>query len=1078
MSPLLTQILGCAPFERASDPDVTLSDGLSATFTRQGVLLRAGEDALLLSGGEHGRAGRWLSPTASPPEHTADRWSYARSGGLTEWWEQDGARLRQGWTLAERPAGTGPLYLEVRTDGSVLGIDEDGALLRSSGGGLWRYDDLRAWDADGEVLSAWMVPAAGRLWVAVEDTGRYPITVDPLAYPVEDKLLASDGAANDMFGVVARAGDVDGDGYDDIIVGAPSGAAYVYRGSSSGIDASSEVKLTPADGTTGAGFGYATACAGDINDDGYDDVIVGAWYQDSAAGAAYVYYGSVTGIEPASEDVLTASDGRSYSYFGIDVDGAGDVNRDGYDDVIIGARGGSSVFGAAYVYYGTASGIDASSEDKLTASDQDNSDRYGHQVAGAGDLDGDGYGDVLVGTPEDDDEGSAAGAVYVYYGSSSGIDASSEDKLTASDGAASDQYGIAVARAGDVDGDGYGDILIGAYLEDEGGSSAGAAYVYYGSSVGVKASSEDKLVASDAGSGDYFGAFLSAAGDLDGDGYGDILVSANQDDDAASNAGAVYVYYGSSAGIRASSEEKLTASDAAASDHYGTFVAGDLDIDGDGYPDAVVGAEGVDDLGTSSGAAYVITGDVDGDGDGVPSLIDCDDDDLAVRGPSTRYADSDGDGYGDPSASASVCPSASGYVTNLLDCDDTDAAISPSADELCDGVDNDCDRTVDEDDATDALTWYADEDGDGAGDPDSTHRACSQPPGFVSAGDDCDDTDADISPAAADVCGDGVDSDCDGIGDPDDDEDGDGLSHEVELGLGGSDCALDSDGDGVSDGDEVLAGTDISDTDSDDDGLTDGEERSLGSNPLSADSDSDGILDGDEAAVGTSLIDDDSDDDGLSDGEEVSLGTDPTDADSDNDGLSDGEEVSLGTDPLDSDADNDGLSDGAEVSLGTDPLDSDSDDDGLSDGEEVSLGTDPTDADSDNDTLSDGEEVAQGTDPLSADTDNDGLSDGVEITRGTDPNDPDSDNDGLLDGDEIELGTDPMDADSDNDGIRDGVDPDPVIPAQDDKASTCATASPGGSLVLLLAGLLGAAQRRRRQSPNSVSSVSSSDPRD
>jgi hypothetical protein len=154
------------------------------------------------------------------------------------------------------------------------------------------------------------------------------------------------------------------------------------------------------------------------------------------------------------------------------------------------------------------------------------------------------------------------------------------------------------------------------------------------------------------------------------------------------------------------------------------------------------------------------------------SLIDDADPNLDLSTATTSYADGDKDGFGDPSTATKTCLVASGRVTRGDDCDDGDAALNPSATETCDsGVDNDCDGLTDDDDpslsAASASTWYADNDGDGAGDATSRKTACLQPSGFVSGATDCDDGDKAVYPGASEVC-DGLDNDCDSRIDDDD----------------------------------------------------------------------------------------------------------------------------------------------------------------------------------------------------------------------------------------------------------------------------------------------------------------------
>ena len=193
------------------------------------------------------------------------------------------------------------------------------------------------------------------------------------------------------------------------------------------------------------------------------------------------------------------------------------------------------------------------------------------------------------------------------------------------------------------------------------------------------------------------------------------------------------------------------------------------DVDSDGYGNASVTVSDCDEPPgyvsddtdcddsisvINPGASEVCDG-VDNDCDGTTDID-------AIDAP-TWYSDSDSDGYGTSTSSLVECGQPSGYVSDDTDCDDTDGSIRPDAEEVCDGVDNDCDSTTDID-AIDASTWYSDSDSDGYGALESAETACDQPSGTLSSAGDCDDTDAGINPDAAEVC-DGIDNDCDGTDD-------------------------------------------------------------------------------------------------------------------------------------------------------------------------------------------------------------------------------------------------------------------------------------------------------------------------
>jgi hypothetical protein len=299
--------------------------------------------------------------------------------------------------------------------------------------------------------------------------------------------------------------------------------------------------------------------AGDVDGDGLDDVLVGAYGNDdggSYAGAVYVVLGSSLGtsstIDLSTADYKLVGENAS-DYAGRSVSSAGDVDDDGLDDLLIGAPynddGGSNT-GAAYIILGSSLGtittIDLSTADYKLIGEYA-SDYAGQSVSSAGDVDGDGLDDVLVGANGDDDGGSYAGAVYIVLGSSLGtsstIDLSTADyKLVGEN--AYDYAGNSVSSAGDIDGDGLDDVLVGAFGYYNGEGDEGAAYLVLGSSLGTSAtidlsSADYNLVGEDVE--DLAGYSVSSAGDVDGDGLDDVLVSAFGDSDGGSYAGAAHL---------------------------------------------------------------------------------------------------------------------------------------------------------------------------------------------------------------------------------------------------------------------------------------------------------------------------------------------------------------------------------------------------------------------------------------------------------------------------------------------------------------------------------------------------------
>jgi hypothetical protein len=395
--------------------------------------------------------------------------------------------------------------------------------------------------------------------------------------------------------------DVNGDGYDDVVVGAAQasrGSSYVgvvsvYLGSSAGTLSTPQRTIV---GPWDRGwFGSSVACAGDTNGDGYADLVVGAHAANPggrpSAGTASIFLGGAAGISETAQRVLGGpSEGDT---FGFSVAGAGDVNADGFADVIIGAHGadpgGRANAGTASVFLGNGSGVSATPHRILEGAAS--GDEFGESVASVGDVNGDGYSDLGVGAVNADPTGRlGAGTTSLFVGSASGTVATAIRVLNGT--SSGEKFGDSIANAGDVNGDGYSDLIVGAPgASPRGRTRAGSASVYLGTPSGIAPSPQSLLEGVSAG--DYFGDAVATAGDVNADGYSDVIVGDFRRDPAGRmNAGTASIFLGSSAGIVVTALRALEG--VREFDHFGISVARAGDVNGDGYDDVIVGAEGAD----------------------------------------------------------------------------------------------------------------------------------------------------------------------------------------------------------------------------------------------------------------------------------------------------------------------------------------------------------------------------------------------------------------------------------------------------------------------------------------------------
>jgi hypothetical protein len=422
-----------------------------------------------------------------------------------------------------------------------------------------------------------------------------PAQAQVLLHTLASPTPETDGA----FGwSVSGVPDLDGDGVMDLFVGAyredagsigDEGKAYVYSGASGVL---LHTLISP-DPQGGAWFGRAVAGVEDTDGDGRGDLLVGVEFENhgglSSAGRAYVF----SGASGALTHTLVSPNAQTAGHFGGAVSGVPDVNGDGRSELLVAAPFEASSAGRVYLYDGAT----GTPYRMMVSPHPSGGDRFGWSLAGVPDVNGDGRADILVGAPyESSISGQGwAGQAYVF----SGHNGTLLHTLTSPKEEYDGRFGDSVSGVSDVDGDGRGDLLVGAPNEDGGAEDAGRAYLFSGATGTLLYA----LASPNAERWGRFGNALSGVPDVDGDGRGDLLLGVRWEQPDAS--GRTYVFSGrSGAPLRT-----LESPNASYAGYFGNAVAGVQDVDGDERGDLLIGASGEDSAGVSdAGRVYLFSG--------------------------------------------------------------------------------------------------------------------------------------------------------------------------------------------------------------------------------------------------------------------------------------------------------------------------------------------------------------------------------------------------------------------------------------------------------------------------------------
>lgn len=571
---------------------------------------------------------------------TGRRLEVRHKSGIIETWDNGPGGLEHSFRVPQAAQRGDAVRLSLSVKGATVHQAGLGVSLTQPSGAAFFYHGLVVTDAGGRRLPATMTAAGTSIDLHVDTrNAAFPILIDPTLSP---KSAPTGTRPIGQAEALAFIGDINKDGFADFAVGVPTaspgaraaaGQVAVFLGAASGVPSQASFVLEGA--AASDNFGCGVSAAGDVTGDGFDDFLVGACglsNGQSQEGAVYVFAGGAT---PSTTPVFTFESNNAGERIGSSVAGAGDVNKDGVADFVVGSplyTGGQTNEGRALLFLGVKSGSISTTPAWNFEPDQAGAE-FGRAIASAGDIDGDGFADVVVGSPLYDEGQIDEGRVSVFRGIAGGLSAVPSLNLYGNQPGA--RFGQALAGVGDVNGDTFADVAIGAPGYDTPTiNDAGALFIYHGASPGLGKSPATlipgvKTLRGTAG----LGASVSRAGDLNKDGFADLVVGFQ-------GAQSAWVFYGSCQGILPTQVIPDGEKERGVKTPrlfpwvkgLGRGVAGGGDINGDGFPDLLFRVDG--DIG------FNVFWDPDLDGE--PS-----ENELKFVADALSNFDTDGDGCGD-----------------------------------------------------------------------------------------------------------------------------------------------------------------------------------------------------------------------------------------------------------------------------------------------------------------------------------------------------------------------------------------------------------------------------------------------